>query len=170
MVTAEAMAPFRIPQPPRPEGDPAPLPYLHDDADQAGGALAVELQTTLATAAMRARGEAPVRLGRGPASNMYWTVAQMVAHHASGGCDLNAGDLLGTGTISTPDDAGLGSLMEITRGGAQPLALPGGETRTFLEDGDEVALSARAHAEGFVSIGFGACTGRVAAAARSVSG
>ena len=164
VVTVEAMAPFRIAQPPRLQGDPEPLPHLDDPRDRSFGALSVELETTLATAAMRARGEAPVRLGCGPASNMYWTVAQMVAHHTSGGCDLNAGDLLGTGTISTPDDAGLGSLIELTRGGGRPLQLPGGETRAFLEDGDEVTLRARAHAEGFRSIGFGRCTGRVAPA------
>ena len=164
IVTAEALAPFRIAQPTRPLGDPAPLPYLDDAQDQACGALSVELETTLTTAAMRARGEAPVRLGRGPASNMYWTVAQMVAHHTSGGCDLNPGDLLGTGTISTADGSGMGSLMELTRNGAQCFPLPGGETRAFLEDGDEVTLRAHANAQGCVPIGFGACVGRVAPA------
>jgi fumarylacetoacetase len=96
---------------------------------------------------------------------MYWTVGQMVAHHSSTGCNLGPGDLIGTGTISAPDEAGLGSLMEITLGGARPVTLPSGETRAFLEDGDEIALSGRLAAEGFVGIGFGPCSGVVQAAA-----
>ena len=164
VVTAEALAPFRIAQPPRPEGDPAPLPYLWDAADQAGGALAIALEVHISTAAMRAHGEAPHRLSHGPASNMYWTIAQIVTHHASNGCDLRPGDLLGTGTISAPDDSGYGSLLEISRGGQQPVTLPGGETRSFLEDGDEVTLTARAAAAGYAPIGFGTCTARIEAA------
>ncbi|GGB29123.1 fumarylacetoacetase [Sphingomonas metalli] len=164
VVTAEALAPFRIAQPPRPDGDPAPLPYLADAADQARGALAIELEVHLSTAAMRAQGTPPHRLSRGPASNMYWTIAQIVAHHASNGCDLRPGDLLGTGTISAPTDDGLGSLLEISRGGTAPIALPGGETRSFLEDGDELILSAHAAAEGYVPIGFGECRARIAPA------
>ncbi len=161
VVTAEALAPFRIAQPPRPEGDPRPLPYLWDEADQATGALAIELEVHLSTAAMRAAGTAPHRLSHGPASNMYWTVQQIVTHHASNGCNLMPGDLLGTGTISAADDSGYGSLLEIGRGGKQPVALPGGETRTFLEDGDELILSARAAADGFVPIGFGPCRAEI---------
>jgi len=92
---------------------------------------------------------------------MYWTIAQIVTHHASNGCNLQPGDLLGTGTISTPEDGGFGSLMEISRGGTKPIMLPNGETRGFLEDGDEIILSAAAHAEGFVSIGFGLCRAEV---------
>jgi fumarylacetoacetase len=157
IVTSEAMAPYRIAQPPRPEGDPAPLPYLNDPADQDHGALAVTLEAFLLTARMRAEGMNPHRLSRGPASNMYWTIAQMVTHHASGGCDLRPGDLLGTGTISSPDPDGMGSLMEITEGGKPALVLPTGETRGFLEDGDEIIMSATAQAEGFVPIGFGTC-------------
>ena len=157
VVTSEALAPFRVGQPPRPEGDPTPLPYLWDDDDQRHGAYAIELGATLATAAMRERGLPPHRLSSGPATSMYWTVAQIVTHHASNGCDLRPGDLLGTGTISAPTDDGYGSLMEITRGGARPLTLPTGETRSFLEDGDELMLSATARADGFVPIGFGAC-------------
>ncbi|RVT93597.1 fumarylacetoacetase [Sphingomonas crocodyli] len=157
VVTAEAMAPFRIAQPPRPEGDPAPLPYLFDEEDQAEGALNLTLEVYLSTAKMRADGVAPMRLSRGPASNMYWTVQQIVTHHASNGCNLNPGDLLGTGTISAPTKDGFGSLMEISAGGKEPVALPTGETRTFLEDGDEVILRATASAEGRASIGFGEC-------------
>ncbi|WP_419816817.1 fumarylacetoacetase [Glacieibacterium sp.] len=161
VVTSEALAPFRLPQPARPEGDPAPLPYLLDDRDQQHGALAIELSVTLSSAAMRGAGLPPVVLSRGPASNMYWTVAQIVAHHASNGCNLNPGDLLGTGTISAPDKDGFGSLMEISRGGATPLVLPTGESRAFLGDGDELTLMGTASAAGFVSIGFGACAATI---------
>lgn len=161
VVTAEALAPFRRAQPARPADDPRPLPYLWDEADQAGGALDLDLEVSLLTAAMRAAGQAPHRLSRGPASNMYWTVAQMVAHHASGGCNLNPGDLLGTGTISAPDRDGFGSLLEITRGGRDPVTLPNGETRRFVEDGDEILLSARARKDGYAPIGFGGCRAMV---------
>ncbi|WP_336970134.1 fumarylacetoacetase [Sphingobium aromaticiconvertens] len=158
VVTAEAMAPFRKAQPPRPEGDPASLPYLTDPDDQAHGALGVTLEVTITTAAMRAQGLPPHRLSSGPASNMYWTVNQIVAHHASNGCNLTPGDLLGTGTISTPEREGFGSLMELSSGGKAPLTLPTGETRSFLEDGDALTLSAIASADGHVPIGFGPCS------------
>jgi len=161
VVTAEALAPFHIPQPPRGANDPEPLPYLWDADDQREGALGIELQASLQTARMRAEGSSAFPLSRGPASNMYWTIAQIVTHHASNGCNLQPGDLLGTGTISTPEDGGFGSLMEISRGGTKPIMLPNGETRGFLEDGDEIILSAAAHAEGFVSIGFGLCRAEV---------
>ncbi len=161
IVTAEAIAPFRIAQPPRPAGDPAPLPYLLDTADQAHGALSLTLDVHLRTQRMRAANLAPFRLSTGSADQMYWTMAQLVAHHTSNGCNLNPGDLLGTGTISAPTRDGFGSLIELSKGGTQPIALPGGETRTFLEDGDELALSGRFHAEGAVSIGFGPCLGTV---------
>ncbi|PKP99395.1 MAG: fumarylacetoacetase [Alphaproteobacteria bacterium HGW-Alphaproteobacteria-13] len=164
VVTAEALAPFRAPQPPRAEGDPRPLPYLWDATDQRQGALDLTLEVHLASAAMRARGDAPVRLSHGPASNMYWTIGQMIAHHASNGCDLHAGDLLGTGTISGPVPGSFGSLIEMTRGGQQPVALPTGEQRTFLEDGDALTLSARAEKPGFRTIGFGPCSGIVESA------
>lgn len=165
VVTSEAMAPFRLAQPDRPEGDPAPLPYLLDDADQQHGALALTLEVFLLTARMRDAGEAPARLSRGPATSMYWTVNQIVAHHASNGCNLNPGDLLGTGTISAPTRDGFGSMMELTIGGKEPITLPNGETRAFLEDGDEVILRAAASAPGAVSIGLGECRARVLPAA-----
>lgn len=161
VVTAEALAPFRIAQPPRPAGDPLPLPYLWDDEDQAKGALGIELAAHIQTDRMREAGLPPHRLSAGPASNMYWTVAQMVAHHTSNGCDLRSGDLLGTGTISAPGEDGYGSLMELSHGGTRPVMLPGGETRGFLADGDEVILSATARAQGYVPIGFGTCRGKV---------
>lgn len=161
IVTAEALAPFRRAQPPRPAGDPQPLPYLWDEDDQRSGALSLDLEVFLRSAAMRAQHIAPLRLSHGPATNMYWTIAQMVAHHASNGCQMQTGDLLGSGTISGPVDGTQGSLMEITRGGKQPVMLPTGETRTFLEDGDELMLAGHFHAEGAVSIGFGECRGVV---------
>ncbi|WP_313804239.1 fumarylacetoacetase [Sphingobium sp.] len=157
IVTAEAMAPFRIAQPGRPEGDPRPLPYLWDEGDQAKGALAIDLEVHLSSARMRAEGLEPLRLSRGPASSMYWTAQQIVAHHASNGCNLNPGDLLGTGTLSAPKRDGYGSLMELTEGGKRRISLPTGEERAFLEDGDELALKAVARADGYVPIGFGEC-------------
>ena len=161
IVTAEAMAPFRLPQPERPQGDPAPLPYLLSDADQGHGALALTLEVWLQTARMREAGTPPMRLSQAPATHMYWTVQQIVTHHASNGCNLNPGDLLGTGTISAPTREGFGSMLELTGGGQQPIALPGGETRAFIEDGDEVMLRARASAPGFVPIGLGECRAMV---------
>ena len=161
VVTAEALAPFRRAQPPRPDGDPKPLPYLWDEVDQAEGALAIDLEVLLQSARMREAGLAPIRLSRGPATNMYWTVAQMVAHHTANGCNLNPGDLLGTGTLSGEERGEFGSLAELSDGGRRPLTLPTGELRTFLEDGDEVQLKATASASGFRSIGFGPCRGMV---------
>lgn len=157
VVTTEALAPFRIPQPPRPADDPRPLPYLWDSEDQARGALAIELEVALSSEQMRRDGHAPLRVSRTAARHMYWTIAQMLTHHASNGCELRAGDLLGTGTISGPDPEGVGSLLERTQGGANRLQLPTGEQRAYLEDGDEVIFSARASGAGAVPIGFGAC-------------
>ena len=157
IVTPEALAPFWQAQPARPEGDPAPLPYLRNADDQQHGALGLSLEATLSSARMRDAGMEPHVLSRGAATNMYWTAAQILTHHASNGCNLRPGDLLGTGTISGPGRDGCGSMLEITRGGAEPIELPTGESRAFLEDGDEVILAARAHRDGFVSIGFGEC-------------
>jgi fumarylacetoacetase len=163
VVTAEALAPFRRPMPPRAAGDPKPLPYLDDPN---GEALGIELEVTLSTQKMRDAGLAPHLLSRGSAAAaMYWSAAQIVAHHASNGCNLQPGDLIGTGTLSTDSDKGLGSLIEISRGGKEPIALPGGETRSFLEDGDEIVLKAWCERDGAVRIGFGECVGRVAPAA-----
>jgi len=162
VVTPDALAPFRAPMCARPDGDPAPLPYLADAADQRTGGLDIELEVTLSTARMREAGLPPHRLSKGAAAAaMYWSAAQIVTHHASNGCNLQPGDLIGTGTLSTASEEGLGSLLELSRGGKVPLMLPGGEQRSFLEDGDEVALSARCTAPGAVAIGFGSCTGRV---------
>ncbi len=162
VVTAEALAPFRVAQSPRPDGDPAPLPYLRSTRDQAHGALSIDLAITLSTPAMRASGLEPCQIAHSNSADaMYWTAGQIVCHHASGGCDLHAGDLLGTGTLSGPAKGSEGSLIEMTNGGKQPITLPGGETRQFLEDGDELALVGHARREGFRSIGFGPCLGWV---------
>lgn len=157
IVTAEALAPFRTVQTPRPAGDPAPLPYLFDAADQAGGAFDIELEVLLTTAAMRERGLEPHALARSNARHMYWTPAQMLAHHSSNGCNLRPGDLIGTGTISGPDQDACGSLLEASQGGKVPVRLETGEERRFLEDGDEVILKASCRREGFAAIGFGDC-------------
>jgi len=162
IVTPDALKPFRVAMPSRPAGDPQPLPYLENPRDRESGALCVQLEVTLTTERMRAAGLAPHILSRGSAdAAMYWSAAQIVAHHSSNGCNLLPGDLIGTGTLSTDSDTGLGSLLEISHGGKQPLALASGETRSFLEDGDEVTLKAWCEAEGAVRIGFGECVGRV---------
>lgn len=161
IVSPEALAPFRTAQAPRPDGDPSPLPYLLDSDDQVAGALAVELGVEIRTAAMREHGLAWHRLATSDARHLYWTPAQLVAHHSCNGCNLRAGDLFGSGTVSGPDPDGVGSLLELTQGGKAPVLLPNGETRTFLEDGDEIALVARASRDGYAGIGFGPCIGRV---------
>ena len=162
VVTPEALAPFREPMPPRPNGDPDPLPYLSNDGDKAGGGLGIELEVTILTARMRDAGDEPFVLSRGEAAAaMYWSAAQIVTHHASNGCNLQPGDLIGTGTLSTDAATGLGSLLEISKGGKEPIELPDGEARSFLEDGDELILSARCSAANAVPIGFGSCTGRI---------
>ena len=161
-MTSAALAPFRVAQPPRPEGDPAPLPYLLDAADQAHGAYAIEMEVSLLTAKMRQADLPPERLSKGPMTAMYWTAAQLVAHHTVGGCNLRPGDLLGTGTLSGEGRETFGSLLELSEGGKSPLTLANGETRRFLEDGDEVIMTAQAVREGRRSIGFGECRGRIA--------
>lgn len=163
IITSEALAPFRVPQPARPEGDPKPLDYLWNVEDQARGAYAITLEASIRTAAMHASGTAAHRLSRASTTALYWTVAQMIAHHTSNGCNLRPGDLLGTGTISEQGLSGYGSLLEITEGGKRPITLPSGETRSFLEDGDEISFSAHACATGFATIGFGSCRGSVTA-------
>ena len=161
IVTTEALAPFRIAQPPRPAGDPAPLPYLNDPADQANGGFKFDFEVLLLTPKMRAAGLAAHVLSRSNASMLYWTVAQMVAHHSSNGCNLQAGDLFGSGTVSGTANGSAGCLLEMTRGGRNPVSLPNGETRTYLADGDEVIFRARAHRSGYATIGFGECRGTV---------
>jgi fumarylacetoacetase len=164
VVTPEALAPFRTNLPPREPGDPPPLPYLVDETDQAEGALNLTLEVSFTSAQMRAKGQKPKVLSQVNAAALYWTPAQMVTHHTSGGCDLRPGDLLGTGTISGSTADTLGSLLEMTRAGQIPIQLETGEVRRFLEDGDEITLRARAYSRDFAPIGFGECRGRIASA------
>ena len=164
VVTAEALEPFRCAQPARPEGDPQPLPYLLDPRDQAKGAFDIELEVLLLTERMREQGLPAHRLALSNTLNMYWTVAQLIAHHSVNGCQLQPGDLFGSGTLSGPTADSYGSLLEITEGGKQPVELASGEVRKFLEDGDEIILRARCQRDGVASIGFGECRGQVIAA------
>jgi fumarylacetoacetase len=164
IVTPEALAPFRAAQPTRPEGDPRPLAYLLDERDQAEGALVIELEALLLTRTMRKQRLSHHRLSTGSSLDMYWTAAQILTHHASNGCNLNPGDLLGTGTVSSANREGFGSLLELTEGGTRPVDLPSGERRRFLEDGDEIVLRARARREGYISVAFGECRAEVIAA------
>ena len=164
VVTADALVPFRVPVLQRPEGDPRPLPYLFDEADQAEGGLDVHLQVYLSTAQMRKAKEAAVEILTSNAKYLNWTPAQMVAHHTINGCNLQPGDLIGTGTISGPTRAELSSLLELTTAGERPVGLPNREQRSFLGDEDEVTFRGRCNRHGFASIGFGSCVGRIAAA------
>ena len=164
VVTAEALEPFRTAQPTRPEGDPQPLSYLLDKRDQAAGAFDIELEVLLLTEGMREQNLPAHRLTLSNTLSMYWTVAQMVAHHSVNGCQLQPGDLFGSGTLSGANPGQFGSLLEITEGGKHPVELPSGEVRKFLEDGDEIILRARARRDGVASIGFGECRGKVVAA------
>jgi fumarylacetoacetase len=161
VVTPEALAPFRIAQAERPPGDPALLDYLNDQDDQRQGALDIVLEVLLLTEGLRAKALPPHRLALSNARHLYWTVAQMVAHHACGGCNLAPGDLFGSGTISGPSEDALGSLLELSQGGRRTLTLESGETRRFLEDGDEVIMRAYAQREGFATIGLGECRGKI---------
>jgi fumarylacetoacetase len=160
VITPEALAPYRVAMS-RPQGDPAPLPYLDSAQHRAAGGIDIELDVLLSTSHMRQAGEPPCPVSRSSTRHMYWSIAQMITHHTSNGCDLRAGDLLGSGTLSAPGPDGLGSLLEITRGGTEPFGLPNGETRTFLQDGDQVTLRARARRDGAATIGFGDCTATV---------
>ena len=159
VVTMEALAPFRI-QSARPAADALP-DYLRDSADQQQGGLDITLEVLLQSASMREQGMAPHRIARAPFASQYWTVFQLITHHASNGCNLQPGDLLGTGTISGPAPGEQGCLLEMSVGGSKPFTLPSGESRTFLEDGDEVTLRAFCQRAGATRIGFGECVGRV---------
>jgi fumarylacetoacetase len=170
VVTAAALEPFCCGAMRRPEGDPRPLAYLFDEEDQASGGFDITLEVLLRTAEMEKRGMAPVRLSRGGFKDMYWTFAQMIAHHTSGGCNLQPGDLIASGTVSGPDPSSRGCLLELTWRGAgadgkplprKPIELPTGETRTFLADGDEVIFRGWCEREGYRRIGFGECRGRI---------
>jgi fumarylacetoacetase len=160
VVTMEALAPFRAPFT-RSDGDPQPLPYLDAPTNRAQGKIDVALEVWLQTAAMRVAGHAGDRLSRSNFTDGYWTAAQLVTHHTVNGCNLQPGDLLGTGTLSGPAPGQGGSLLELTQGGKQPITLSNGETRTFLEDGDAVILRGACERAGFRRIGLGECRGTV---------
>ena len=161
VVTLDALEPFRVPAAARPAGDPAPLPYLSDDRTRSSGGLALTLEVWIRSAAMRANGMAPMRLSRGSLAEMYWTFGQLLTHHTMGGCNLQPGDLLGSGTVSGTQREAMGCLLERTRRGAEPFDLPNGERRGFLEDGDEVVLRGYAERDGVRRIGLGECSGVV---------
>jgi fumarylacetoacetase len=163
IVTFEALKPFRRAAFERAPGDPQPLRYLLDLEDQGSGGLDIGLEMYLSTEGMRKAKAPPQRLSQGNARDAYWTAAQMLAHHSSNGCNLQPGDLFGSGTLSGAAPESAGSLMELTQGGKAPLRLPSGEPRVFLEDGDEVTLRGRCEKQGAMSLGFGKCTGLVRA-------
>ncbi len=161
IVALEALEPFRAPAFARPAGDPEPLPYLRSADDAARGAVAITLEVALRSEQMRAANMPAMRLSRASFTDMYWTMAQMVTHHASNGCNLRPGDLLASGTVSGENKDSRGCLLELTWRGTEPLTLPTGEARRFLQDGDEVVMRAYCEREGARRIGFGECTGVV---------
>ncbi len=159
VVTLEALAPFRVAAT-RPR-NPVPLEYLCSAQDRASGGIDLTLEVSLSTTEMRRRGQQAYRLSRSSFRDMYWTIAQMLTHHTSNGCNLRTGDLLASGTVSGSDPGSEGCLLEMTKLGMEPIRLPSGEDRRFLEDGDEVTLRGFCRREGFVTIGFGECRGRI---------
>lgn len=161
VVTAEAAEPYRVPASARPPGDPAPLDYLCSETNERSGGINAILEVYLSSERMRRHGAEPLLLSRAPFASMYWTLAQMLTHHASNGCNLRTGDLLASGTVSGPETGEMGCLLELTRRGADPVTLPTGETRKFLEDGDEVLMRGYLQAERRPRIGFGECRGVV---------
>jgi fumarylacetoacetase len=161
VVPMAALAPFRVPAALRPAGDPRPLSYLWDATDQYTGAIDLTVEAWLLSPAMRAAGHAPHRLSQAHLRDLYWTPAQLIAHHSSNGCNLLPGDLVATGTISGQEDAAAGCLLELTAGGKHSIMLPNGESRTAIEDGDEVILKGFCRREGFPEVSFGECRGLV---------
>jgi fumarylacetoacetase len=161
VVTAEALAPFRVPAYARPEGDPEPLPYLRHEDDEARGGIDLHLEVRLSSEAMRRGGHPPIVVSHSNLKDIYWTLAQMVAHHSSNGCNLRPGDLIASGTVSGPEKENRGCLLERTWRGSEPLTLPTGEERRFLEAGDEVILRGHCERDGFARVGFGECRGVV---------
>jgi len=160
VVTMDALAPFRSALR-RPADDPQPLAYLASDQQRQAGAVAITLEVALQTAAMRAQDMTPVVLTKSDYADAYWSAAQMLTHHASNGCKLQPGDLLGSGTQSGPSPGQGGSLLELTQGGKEAIVLPGGEERRFLEDGDCILLRGHCERAGARRIGFGVCMGEV---------
>jgi fumarylacetoacetase len=161
IVTAEALEPYRIPAMQRAPSDPKPLSYLHSDDDQNRGGLDIRMEVYLSSARMRDEAMDPVLLSRAPFSEMYWTVAQMLTHHASSGCNLRTGDLIASGTVSGESADSRGCMLELTWRGQNPVRLPTGEERRFLQDGDEVIMRGYCEREGYPRIGFGECRGTI---------
>jgi fumarylacetoacetase len=161
IVTLDALEPFRTALIDRSDGDPKPLGYLDEGPIRSRSGIALTLEVRLGTTRMREQGIEPVRISQTSFTNMYWSCGQFLAHHTSNGCNLRPGDLLASGTVSGPEKQNRGCLLELTWRGSEPLELPGGETRKFLEDGDEVLIRGTCSREGFASIGFGECRGRV---------
>ena len=166
VVTLEALEPFRVPAFARPAGDPRPLPYLESPENETDGGFDIQLEVWLSTDRMRRDGRSAHRLSHGRFTDMYWTVAQLATHHASNGCNLTPGDLIASGTVSGSARESRGCLLELTWRGAEPITLPSGEQRRFLEDGDEVVLRGYCERDGFARIGFGECRGTIVAAPR----
>ncbi|HEY4010169.1 MAG TPA: fumarylacetoacetase [Acidobacteriaceae bacterium] len=160
VVTIDALEPYRAPLAARALGDPQPLPYLASREPGKQG-IDFQLEVYLSTQKMRDAALAPVKLSSVRATDLYWSFAQMVAHHTSNGCNLRTGDLLASGTISGPQPGSQGCLLEITRRGAEPLQLPSGEQRSFLEDGDEITFTALCERDGLPRITLGECQGRI---------
>jgi fumarylacetoacetase len=159
VITEAAMRPFRTPAFTRPPGDPAPLPYLDTPRERESGGFDLKLRASLITKRMREARQGAERITSTNFKHMYWTFAQMLTHHASNGCNLMPGDVIASGTTSGPSEESRACLAEITSRGSNPITLPNGETRGWLEDGDEVIFRARAEREGFTPIGFGECRG-----------
>jgi fumarylacetoacetase len=162
VVTLEALAPFRVPAPSRPAEDPALSPTLTSPLHQAQGAIDIALEVLLQTGKMKRDGIAPMAIARPLFAQQYWTLFQMLTHHASNGCSLRPGDLISSGTVSGPEREDSGCLLELTVGGREPLTLPSGEARTFLEDGDTVLFRGVCRRDGYRSIGFGECEAQIA--------
>ena len=160
VVTMDALAPYRVPLAPRAESDPQPMPYLASRNSGEQG-IDIQLEVYLTTQKMRDESRNPVRLSHVSAKDLYWSFAQVIAHHTSNGCNLRTGDLLASGTISGPEPDSRGSLLEISRRGAEPLKLPSGEERSFLEDGDEVTIRGFCQREGLPRISLGECKGMI---------
>ncbi|MGH9682992.1 MAG: fumarylacetoacetase [Candidatus Acidiferrales bacterium] len=161
VITMEALTPYRCPSFARPAGDPQPLPYLDSESNRQRGAIDLTVEATLSSAEMREQKISPIRLSLASFREMYWTLAQLLAHHSSNGCNLRPGDLLASGTVSGSAAESRGCLLELTRRGGQKIELPTGEQRRYLEDGDEVVLRGWCERPSAMRIGLGECKGRI---------
>jgi fumarylacetoacetase len=161
VVTIEALEPFRVHAFERSADDAGILPHLFSERDQAGGGIDITLEVSLRSRTMRSSGVPPVRLSRGSFRDMYWTIGQMLTHHTSNGCNLRPGDLLASGTVSGAGKSSRGCLLELTWRGKEPIRLPSGEERRFLEDGDAIIITGYCERDGYIRIGFGTCEGTI---------